>query len=251
MAVARAAGAGHPDHGVSTALPTGEDPVRLSADCVVPNEEPQALTCPRGRRIVRRGDLLLPRCRFPDHGASTALSTDEDPVRLNANRLSCLFDTPEQHRDLPGRGRRVAWWGNPLLPRCNLPDHGASTALPAGEDPVRLGADFLDHGASTAGEDPVRLGAGRLSGTFDALEQRRGRPGAAPNEEPPVSAYPAAFDVLDGGDQRYALGRPAPSPGSVEAPRVPCPESPNRTSGNNAGNEAPPASSPFAPNRGS
>ena len=71
-----------------------------------------------------------------------------------------------------------------------------------------------------------------------ALEQPRDRQGVVPNEGPQAPAYPATFDASDEGAQRRTLGRPPPVLGPAEAPRL------HGTSGEFAGNEAPPASSP-------
>ena len=95
-------------------------------------------------------------------------------------------------------------------------------------------------------EDPTRPGADRLSGT---LQWRRDGSDGSPRERPQESAFPAAFDDLGGGGRRRTL-EPFPSSDSAEAPRIHCPEdSDDGTWDNDAGNEAPLASSPSAPDR--
>ena len=77
----------------------------------------------------------------------------------------------------PPRGRRVALWGEPIHPRCNLLDLGVS--LPSGED-------------------PARPGAGHFPGFFDTLQQRRDGLGVAPHEETQEAVLSGAFGELNG-----------------------------------------------------
>ena len=97
----------------------------------------------------------------------------------------------------------------------------------------------------------MRPDADHPSGFFYSFQWRRGGSGRAPREEAQEPASPVAFDELGRGDRRRAQCLP-PSSEFAEAPRLRCPEDPDDgTWDSDTENEAPPASSPSEPNRGS